>query len=76
MVAGEDDHVLESVSLDDVDVLAHGISRALTIAFETLAAGKMSAPFRSGAKFQPRCRWRISECALYWVATPGRRMPN
>ncbi len=25
---------------------------------------------RSGRKkFQPRCRWRISECALYWVAT-------
>ena len=32
---------------------------------------------RSGRrKFQPRWRWRISECALYWVATPMRRMPE
>jgi hypothetical protein len=32
---------------------------------------------RSGRrKFQPRCRWRIRLCALYWVATPIRRMPE
>ena len=27
-------------------------------------------------KFQPRCRWRSSECDLYWVSTPMRRMPE
>ena len=27
-------------------------------------------------KFQPRCRWRISECAWYCVATDMRRMPE
>ncbi len=32
---------------------------------------------RSGRKkFQPRWRWRIRLCALYWVATPIRRMPE
>jgi hypothetical protein len=32
---------------------------------------------RSGRrKPQPRCMWRISEWALYWVATPIRRMPE
>ena len=32
---------------------------------------------RSGRKkFQPRCMWRIRLCALYWVATPMRRMPE
>jgi hypothetical protein len=41
-------------------------------------AGRMSKlSLRSGRKkFQPRCRWRISECALYCVATPMRRMPE
>ena len=41
-------------------------------------AGRMSKlSLRSGRrKFQPRWRWRISECALYWVATPMRRMPE
>ena len=27
-------------------------------------------------KFQPCCRWRIRLCALYWVATAIRRMPE
>jgi len=27
-------------------------------------------------KLQPRCRWRSSECDLYWVATPIRRIPE
>src|SRR5438309_240255 len=27
-------------------------------------------------KFQPRCRWRSSECDLYCVSTPMRRMPE
>jgi len=27
-------------------------------------------------KFQPRCKWRIRLCALYWVATAMRRMPE
>ena len=32
---------------------------------------------RSGRKkFQPRCMWRIRLCALYWVATLIRRMPE
>ena len=32
---------------------------------------------RSGRKkFQPRCKCRIRLCALYWVATPNRRMPE
>jgi hypothetical protein len=32
---------------------------------------------RSGRrKFQPRCRCRIMLCALYWVATAMRRMPE
>ena len=32
---------------------------------------------RSGRKkFQPRCKWRIRLWALYWVATPMRRMPE
>ena len=41
-------------------------------------AGRMSKlSLRSGRKkFQPRCMWRISECALYCVATPMRRMPE
>src|SRR5688572_24768539 len=41
-------------------------------------AGRMSKlSLRSGRKkSQPRCRWRISECALYCVATPMRRMPE
>ena len=41
-------------------------------------AGRMSNPsLRSGRKkFQPRCRWRIRLCALYWVATQMRRMPE
>ncbi len=41
-------------------------------------AGRMSKlSLRSGRKkFQPRCRWRIRLCALYWVATPMRRMPE
>src|ERR1700709_1959226 len=41
-------------------------------------AGRMSKlSLRSGRKkFQPRCRCRISECALYCVATPMRRMPE
>src|SRR4051794_16964 len=41
-------------------------------------AGSMSKlSFRSGRrKFQPRCRWRIRLCALYWVATATRRMPE
>ena len=41
-------------------------------------AGRMSKlSLRSGLrKFHPRCRWRISEWALYWVATPMRRMPE
>ena len=41
-------------------------------------AGRMSKlSLRSGRKkFQPRCRWRIRLCALYWVATAMRRMPE
>ena len=41
-------------------------------------AGRMSKlSLRSGRKkFQPRCMWRIRLCALYWVATPMRRMPE
>ena len=41
-------------------------------------AGNMSKlSLRSGLKkFQPCWRCRISECALYWVATPMRRMPE
>ena len=32
---------------------------------------------RSGRKKpQPRWRWRIRLCALYWVATAIRRMPE
>ena len=30
----------------------------------------------AGKKFQPRWRWRIRLCALYWVATAMRRMPE
>ena len=41
-------------------------------------AGRMSKlSLRSGRmKFHARFMWRISECALYWVATPMRRMPE
>jgi hypothetical protein len=41
-------------------------------------AGRMSKlSLRSvRKKFQPRCRCRIRLCALYWVATPKRRMPE
>jgi hypothetical protein len=41
-------------------------------------AGRMSKlSLRSGRKkFQPCWRWRIRLCALYWVATPIRRMPE
>ena len=41
-------------------------------------AGRMSKlSLRSGRKkFQPRCMWRIRLWALYWVATPMRRMPE
>src|SRR3954462_10361722 len=41
-------------------------------------AGRMSKlSLRSGRKkFQPRCRCRIRLCALYWVATQMRRMPE
>jgi hypothetical protein len=41
-------------------------------------AGRISKlSLRSGRKkFQPRCRCRIRLCALYWVATPMRRMPE
>ena len=41
-------------------------------------AGRMSRySLRSGwKKFQPRCRWRIRLCALYWVATDILRMPE
>ena len=34
------------------------------------------SPLSDDRKFHPRCRWRISEWALYWVATPMRRMPE
>src|SRR3954467_1022192 len=41
-------------------------------------AGRMSKlSLRSvRRKVQPRWRWRIRLCALYWVATPMRRMPE
>ena len=63
-----------TVALDDVDVLVHGVGRALIPLGprETRwLAGRMSKlSLRSGRrKFQPRCRWRIRECALYCVAT-------
>ena len=80
VVAGQDDHELGPVGLDDVDVLVDRVGGALVpLVSETRwLAGRMSKlSLRSGRKkFQPRCRWRIRLCALYWVATPMRRMPE
>ena len=80
VVAGQDDHELGIVALDDVDVLVDRVGGALVpLVSETRwLAGRMSKlSLRSGRrKFQPRCRWRIRLCALYWVATPMRRMPE
>ena len=42
-----------------------------------LAGRTSKLSFRSGRrKFQPRWRWRMRLWALYWVATPIRRMPE
>ena len=41
-------------------------------------AGMIStnSPISGRMKLQARCRWRISECDLYWVSTPMRRSPE
>jgi hypothetical protein len=41
-------------------------------------AGRMSRNSLRSArkKFQPRCMWRMSEWALYWVAMAILRMPE
>ena len=36
----------------------------------------MNSPNSPRRKPHPRCTWRISECALYCVSTPIRRMPE
>jgi hypothetical protein len=65
VVAGENNDVVWIVTLDDVDVLVDGVGRM----------SKLS--LRSGRKkFQPRCKCRMRLCALYWVATAMRRMPE
>jgi hypothetical protein len=35
-----------------------------------------NSPISLRRKLQPRCRWRSSECDLYWVMTPMRRRPE
>ena len=73
-------HELRAVALDDVDVLVDRVRGAeIPLVSDTRwQAGRMSKlSLRSGRKkFQPRCRWRIRLCALYWVATAMRRMPE
>ncbi len=81
VIARQDDHVLGAVVSNDVDVLVaphRRCPRTTGVSETRWLAGRMSKlSFRSGRrKFQPRCRWRISECALYCVATPMRRMPE
>jgi len=41
-------------------------------------AGRISTNSPISARMNPhaRCRWRISECDLYCVSTPMRRMPE
>jgi hypothetical protein len=80
MVAGKNDHIFRTIGLDDVDILKHRIGGAfIPLVSETRwEAGRISKlSFRSGRKkFQPCCKCRMREWALYWVATPMRRMPG
>ena len=59
-------------------VTASAVPRYHWVSEMRCEAGRMSKlSLRSGRKkFQPRCRCRIRLCALYWVATPIRRMPE
>ena len=81
VVAGEDDEVLRPVAVDDVDVLEtprRRCPRTTGSSATRWLAGRMSKlSLRTGCrKFQPRCRCRMRLCALYWVATAMRRMPE
>ncbi len=59
-------------------VTASAVPRYHWLSDTICEAGRMSKlSLRSGRKkVQARCRWRIRLCALYWVATPIRRMPE
>ena len=80
VIAGQDHDELEPVALDDVDVLVDRIGRALVphgLGDALARRQDVEALVALGTeKFQPRCRWRMRLCALYWVATAMWRMPE
>ncbi len=80
VVAGEHQHVLRSRAraAGRGSGTRHRRCRGTSPRSTRCCAGSssMNSPNRPSRKVQPRWTCRIRLCALYWVATPMRRMPE
>lgn len=77
VIACQNDHIFRRIGRDDIDVLMRIRRAFIPLVFgHAMQEGCRSFRCVPGRMKFTRCMCLISECALYCVATPMRRMPE